>query len=64
MNNQELIQFLETAHSIDKTPIQHTQTTVTAIVGVLRRLSKEYDDPKLLKISDELLKELKLLIEI
>lgn len=64
MNNQELIQFLETAHSIDKTPIQHTQTTVSAIIGILRRLSNAYDDPKLLKISDELSKELKILIEI
>lgn len=64
MNKQEFIHFLETAHSIDKTPIQHTQTTVTAIVGVLRRLSKEYDDPRLLKISDELSEELKILIEI
>ena len=64
MNNQELIQFLETAHSVDRTPIQHTQTTVTAIVGVLRRLSKEYDDPKLLKIAFDLSKELETLIEI
>lgn len=54
MNTEKFIEQLISDHTSDSTVMNHVQTTVTALSGALRSISRNTGDPTFERIADEL----------